>query len=225
MKNLRSKLTASKLKLLANSFCPTPREAYMRMINALKALEIYLHLVIVRNRFGIMIDLKLSTEEVIHTAKKVIGRGKRGFQDEESRIMKLRKRQIEKEGRKAWYNWKKERKFVETLLMKADRIFYMFRIIEKEFKQYVWTELMKISKQKVGFAIKKKKKREIQNRFDSREERFYLVTDEELFIDGEINKQLNYEIYGNILLTENERKCLELGPKYNINPNTRKRRF
>ena len=66
--------------------------------------------------------------------------------------MKLRKKQIEKEVRKAWYNWKRERKFVETLLMQAYRIFWIFRNIEKEFKHYIWTDLMKISKQKVGFC-------------------------------------------------------------------------
>ena len=71
----------------------------------------------------------------------------------------------------------------------------------------------------------KKKKREIHNRSDPREERFYLVTDEELSIDGEINKQQNYEVYGNILLTENERKCLELGPKYMTTPTLEREDF
>ena len=43
----------------------------MRMVDALKAVELYLNLVIVRNRFNIMIKKQLATEEVIHTARRV----------------------------------------------------------------------------------------------------------------------------------------------------------
>ena len=55
---------------IAIKFCTAPREAFMRMMDALKAVETYLKLVVVRNRFNVMIRKHLATEEVMHTAKR-----------------------------------------------------------------------------------------------------------------------------------------------------------
>ena len=58
------------MQFIAVNLCSAPREAYLRMVDALKAVESYLNLVIVRNRFNItfMIHRQLATEEVMHAA-------------------------------------------------------------------------------------------------------------------------------------------------------------
>ena len=71
MVHISSKLSASQTHFIAFNFCPAPREAYWRMILTLKAAEIYLSLIVVRNRFNKMLEYNLATEEVIHTAVRV----------------------------------------------------------------------------------------------------------------------------------------------------------
>ena len=68
MVSLCSKLSASCMQFIAINLWTAPREAYLRMVDALKAVESYLNLVIVRNRFNIMIHRQLATEEVMHAA-------------------------------------------------------------------------------------------------------------------------------------------------------------
>ena len=68
MVHISSKLSASQTHFIAFNFCPAPREAYWRMILTLKAAEIYLSLIVVRNRFNKMLEYNLATEEVFNVA-------------------------------------------------------------------------------------------------------------------------------------------------------------
>ena len=97
MVHLLSTLSASKVRYIAFNFCHAPRETDRRMLAVLKSVEIYLSLVIVRNRFNVMIEKKLATEEVKHAAIRVLGRNKRGIQSKEKRIMKKRRDYRQKE--------------------------------------------------------------------------------------------------------------------------------
>ena len=199
----------------------------MRMVDALKAVELYLNLVIVRNRFNIMIKKQLATEEVIHTARRVIGRGRRGVKTEEQRIMGIRRKQIEKELRRAWYEWRYKTELLKPIL-RSKRTLRQFRNVEEEFRQYVWREGMKSSKKKVEFALEKRRResvRRINVRRELEHRRFYLVTDEELRAHEKLEKERNYEVYGDVQVTDEEISCLELGPKYMVTPNLKREDF
>ena len=199
----------------------------MRMVDALKAVESYLNLVIVRNRFDIMIRRQLATEEVMHAARRVIGRGRRGAKTEEQRIMRIRKYQVEKELRRAWYEWRYKTELLKPVL-RSKRTFSKFRHVEEEFRQYVWREGVRNSKAKVEFALEKRRRESMRRRSTRREQghqRSYLVTDEELLAHGKLEEKKNYEVYGDVQLTDGEVRCLELGPKYMVTPALKREDF
>ena len=217
MVHLLSTLSASQVRYIAFNFCHAPREAVRRMLAVLKSVEIYLSLVIVRNRFNVMIEKKLATEEVKHAAIRVLGRNKRGIQSEEKRIMKKRRDYIQKEINRAKYEWMDKCKELEVDLIDK-RAKDMFRRIEHEYRQYVWKMKLNISKKKVQFAMEKDMKRKNYKKQTDVEDRFYLITDTELESDGMIPRKKNFEVYGDVNISKQEEKCLSLGPKYMITP-------
>ena len=53
MVSLCSKLSASRVQFIAINLCSAPKEAYLRMVDALKAVESYLNLVIDEDTDGV----------------------------------------------------------------------------------------------------------------------------------------------------------------------------
>ncbi len=51
-----------------------PQEAYARMVGSVKAAESYITKIVVRNMFNKLISLKVGTEEVNFTARRVVDR-------------------------------------------------------------------------------------------------------------------------------------------------------
>ena len=116
---IKSKMSASKAQVIANKWSAAPREAYVRMLGALKAVEIYVEKIVIRNRYNIMIDKGLATEEVKATVDRILGKEERKKQTrnkEERRLMGIRKRNIEKEMRKAKYQWYERSKELRQIM-------------------------------------------------------------------------------------------------------------
>ena len=97
--------------------------------------------------------------------------------------------------------------------------------VERQHKQYVWETRVAASKKKVEFLkTKRDQKRQInrerteRRRLDETElinndpcrttnNRFYLITDDELITDTRELEHRNYEVYGSITLTKQEEEC------------------
>ena len=198
------------------------------MLGALKAVEVYVEKIIIRNRFNIMISKGLATEEVKSTVDRILGKEERKKQTrnrEEKRVMTIRKRNIEKEMRKAKYQWY-ERSQELRQIMKHRTARKEYYNIEREYRDYIWRTKVKISKEKIRKAkVKQDKENKNKNKDERDNYRFYKVLDKELRQEEPLPMKNNFEVYGNVALSENEKQCLSLGPKYMIDPKLNRENF
>ena len=77
--------------------------------------------------------------------------------------MRIRKYQVEKELRRAWYEWRYKTELLKPVL-RSKRTFSKFRHVEEEFRQYVWKEGVRNSKAKVEFALEKRRRESMRRR-------------------------------------------------------------
>ena len=242
MKLLRSK-SASEIKTISY-YCTDPERAYLRMLSCVKAAEKYICKIVTRNMYNKLIMLKVGTNEVVTTARRVIGRENEKLQEREMiRIMNIRKRNVEKEMKCCKYEWFKAKSAMK-LYLNTEYTRKMYLKIERIHKQFVWNKKVTSSKKKVTFLGKKKEQRyhtgtrEKQNmrrraekdmtnnkHMQKRNNKYYSVTDEELKTEEIRPIDKNYEVYGNITLSEPEENCLSLGPKYMVTPKIDKEDF
>lgn len=218
---IMSKLSASHTKHIALNYCTAPNEAYVKMMGTLKAVEMYLKILIVRNRFSVMIKNRLATEEVRHLALRMIGRNTNRLQAETGRIMKMRMKDIEWQVRKLKYEWFQKAKEMRTTILNT-RVRKMFYEVEREFRSYVWKVTTMANKKKIQFALDKNKRR---GHGTEQEERFYLVTDSELNRARKKKVEKKFEVYGDIVISQEEKECLSLGPKYMTTPRLNREDF
>ena len=183
------------------------------MKQTIRAAEQYLNKVLVRNMFSRMARLRIGTPEVEATAQRVIGRKSPRQPAEVARILEKRLSGIEKEVKHLRYSWhQRSRQMKQCIGSAACRRFFE---VEQSHRRLVWQRGVKRTDRKVAFAIKKV--RENQNRATT-VTKFYKVTDAELSREVPVDLSSNYEVYGNVQLTEAEKQCLSLGPKYMESP-------
>ena len=145
--------SASEVKNISN-FCTDPKGAYLRMLSCLKSAEMYVSKIVVRNMFNKLITCRIGTEEVEHTAKRVVGTSMGGkHQKEVVRIMNLRKRGIEKDIKTLQYKWFREKALLKQYVT-MERVRRMYQLVEKNHKQFVWEKKVVACKKKVTFLKK-----------------------------------------------------------------------
>ena len=158
------------------------------MISSLKAVEIYIGKTVARNMYNRMIKFRVGTNEVISTARRVIGKNDNVKNEEREivRILKIRRENVEKEIKKCKYEMYKKRKTVVPYLSN-ERAKIKYREAEYMHKQFTWKIKVAASKKKVQFAREKKNtkknQRSTENRLNGNTDtnnKFYLVTDEKL---------------------------------------------
>ena len=189
----------------------------MRMISSMKAAELYLKKVIVKNRFEQMIKIGIGTEEVEIAARRVLGRrntNKAEIKREVRRIMRIRKKQVEKEIKSLKRDWQTSTNLTKKVL-KSKRLMKEYWRVENTYRRFVWSECLAVSKEKLRTSIKKK---ESSKEIPRSKENWYKVLDDELESCEKIDLSRNFEVYGNVLLTQAEEACLNLGPKFMMTP-------
>ena len=207
-----------------SEFCVDPREGCLRMMSSMKAVELYLKKLVIRNRFDKMIKLGLGTGEVESAARRVLGSrnyniNRTYVMREVRRIMRIRKRQVEDEIRSLKHEW-----YIQTAATKRalnnGHLMRRYWDVENIYRQHVWHESTKKSREKLTAAITKRRRRT-----DSQEkvtkvphDSWYKVRDEDLAEVGEVDLSKNYEVYGDIELRSEEIECLNLGPKFMVVP-------
>ena len=207
--------SASEAKNISN-FCTDPKGAYLRMLSCLKSAEMYVSKIVVRNMFNKLITCRIGTEEVEHTAKRVVGSSMGGkHQKEVVRIMNLRKRGIEKGIKILQYKWFREKALVKQYLT-TERVRRMYQLVEKNHKQFVWEKKVVACKKKVTF-LKTKRAKKFQEQMRNTNN-WYKVTDQELEQELPLPVGNNFEVYGDVELSEPEKQCLALGPKFMLTP-------
>ena len=77
---------------------------------------------------------------------------------------------------------------------------------------------MKTSKAKVEFALENRRRERMRRVSARRHRRFY-------FTHGKLEEKKNYQVYGDVQLTDKEVSCLELGPKYMVTPTLEREDF
>ena len=227
--------SASKIRSIS-SFCAVPERAYMRMLRCIKAAEVYMGKIVIRNMYNKLIMLRVGTNEVVATAKRVVGGDNdRQLESEVIRIMKIRRKNVEREIKDSRYEWHKAKSsLTPDVNNRAKKKYWK---VEKDHKQYVWEQKVASSKKKVQ-SLRTKRNQSTERVTQRRAEvnpgdtgsmrannRFYLVTDEELKVEGQEPEYLNYEVYGNVVLSKQEKDCLSLGPKYMVTPRLIKEDF
>ena len=241
MKLLSAK-SASEIKNISN-YCTDPERAYLRMLSCIKAAEVYICKIVTRNMYNKLIRLGVGTNEVVATANKVIRiKNKRLVEREIIRIMKMRRTNVEREIKQCKHEWFKAKSAVNQYL-KTKKIRKKYYRVEKNHKQFVWDTKTGSSRKKITFLKDKRSQgnhrgtemNQDTNRaaMEDREEkeyvgrngRFFLVTDEDLQREGPTTECKNYEVYGNIILSEYEKDCLSLGPKYMVTPRLEREDF
>ena len=211
-----SKLSASETKNLADC-CNDPTEAYTRMMSDLKATELYLNKIINRNMYIKLIEGGLGTEEVGNLADRIVGKQKNKRAREVGRIMNFRLNSIKEEVRELKHESFNRTKAVKEVLKNPAHRRRFFNI-KKEFKTYVWHLINPKKNKKVRFLRQKNRQKQIsREREVNGEERFYKVTDAELSKMAHVRED-NFIICGEVSLSEEEKQCLTLGPKYMIKP-------
>ena len=216
MKTLICKRSASKVIELSEQ-CADPREGCTRMLSSMKAVENYLKKVIVRNRLDKMIKIGVGTEEVEATAKRVLGinnTDKKGIRKEVKRIMVIRKKQVEKEMNTLKYEWHKSTDETRKILQ-SNKLIREYWQIENEYRNVVWKEALTASCEKLRSASKKRRRGTESKRGD---ETWFKMCDKELERSEEIDQSENFKVYGDVELTNAEKACLNLGPKFMMTP-------
>ena len=204
--------------------CCFPEEAYARMLDSMKAAETYIYKVVIRNMFNKLVQLKIGTGEVESVARRVLGSdtdcGR--LKKEVVRILKIRREQVEREMKELKREWISRTSEVREYIV-DDRVRRRYIQIERRHRDMAYKSKLNLSKKKVhGLKTKKDRKAKQQTR---EEHKWYRVTDEELGEIEPIDVGDNYEVYGDIHLSEPEKKCLALGPKFMMTPKLSKEEF
>ena len=163
--------------------------------------------------FKTMIKYNIGTGEVEAAARRVEGKNKPRNSREVNRIMRKRLVNIERDTRKFRHEWYKNKDDLKKGI--GIRLSRSYEKIERRDRRRVWNNAKEISRNKVKFARKKYGMNPSKN---NQPERFYKVTDEELANESQPEVFDNYVVYGNVILSDNEKKCLNLGPKFMITP-------
>ena len=193
------------------------------MMGSIKAAELYINKIVVRNMFNKLIDIKAGTEEVEATAKRVVGvKNLRRLEKEVVRIMGIRKRQIEKEARILKHDWFKKnsdlRKYIDIPQVRRD-----YLRIEVKHRQFLYKTKLIACKDKVMY-IKQKRGNRLRSQ-TTQKHYWYKITDQELQTEKRTDFGNNFEVYGDVELDDTERSCLALGPKFMMTPKLDKEDF
>jgi len=129
--------------------------------------------------------------------------------------MRKRLKWVEKERRISKIEFFRSRHHLKQNM--THRVMKKYSKIEKAISNRNWHQETDRSRKKISFLVEKSKKREEATRFRNRNNRHYKITDEELKNEPEINDE-NFVVYGRVDLSNAEKKCLNLGPKYMITP-------
>ena len=204
---LLSPKSASEIRELS-IYCTDPKEGYLRMMDSVKAAELYVCKVVARNLFNKLIDRKIGTGEVESLARRIVGNeDEKRLQREVVRIMKIRRKNIEKELRTLRHEWHRKTDTMKRQI-KLQQVRRKYFKIEKTHRQFVWETKVQAARRKVNFLKTKREKKQIQ--IDQAKTVWYKVTDEQLKYEEPIKVDKNYEVYGAVELTEPEKKCLAL---------------
>ena len=209
------------LKKLSN-MCNDPREAYTRMRHTIKAAKEYIKKTVIRNMYSAMIKRKIGTNEVEALARRIEGRNRIRNASEVVRIMKKRLKWVEKERKVLKFSLNERRSNLKRII--TNRVARKFKSVEREERDFAWKEANIKSKKKAEFAAVKIANREQTKESinkENEETKFYKVTDEELKNEPRLEED-NYVVYGDVHLSEPEKKCLNLGPKFMITPQMNK---
>ena len=219
---IMSKKSASQCKQISY-ICTDPKRAYVMMLSYLKEEELYLKKLTIRNMFIKMIENKVGTDEVVNLARRIVRGHSSKQQNEVVRIMKMRLREVQDDLRSYKHSCimkaKELRKCIKNNIVRKE-----FNAIKKEFKNYAWKICTDHCKKKLNHVNKKSLKDKCKKQ-RANYETFCKVTDADLSTIDSIDTSSNFEIYGEISLTEEERQCLSLGPKYMITPKLNKEDF
>ena len=215
--------SALHLRRLSRDFVH-PDEAYARMLSSIKAAETYICKVVVRNMFNKLIQFRVGTGEVESIARRVVGGDAdvRGVQREVVRILRIRRDQVEREVKRLKREWINKTTEVKAYLSDVS-VRRRYIQIERRHRDGVYRSKLSDSKKKVQGLRRKKDER--ARKHNNREHQWYRVTDEELKGLGPVDIGNNFEVYGNVQLSEPEKKCLALGPKYMMTPRLNREDF
>ena len=211
--------TASILKRLSYN-CTVPIEAYERMKGNIKAAELYLTKLITRNMYDNLITLRIGTSPVEAIVKQIYNTNYRN-PTEVVRIMKIKVKSIEKELRYLKHSWQEKNRNMKQYLT-SHNIRNQYYDIEKKHREYVWNTNKKESRRRTTFLKEKiyQQKKKPSNTYD-----FFKLNDEDLQDVEQTNISDNFEVYGDVTISEAEKQCLELGPKFMQTPKLDREHF
>ena len=202
-----------------SKFCYDPKEAYRRMRHSVQTASRYLSKVIARNMFSRLRKLKIGTNEVEATAKRVQGNNRPRCKKEVVRVLNKRILNVQRNVKSLRYELFKTRNQVKQCI--GQDCFKEYYKIEKTVRSDVWKSGNIRMNKKIDFLVQKrmKQQREIDLEKQSEYRKYYKISDVELETVKEDVLKEQYVVYGDILLNESEKKCLNLGPKYMVTPN------
>ena len=180
------------------------------MRNTLTAMEHSLNKRLAINMFHNMIKRRVGTPEVEATAQRVLGYQVPRSSSEVVRIMKIRLRSVVK----AWHyrrrQWRQSKiEMLEVVTGQAEMEEY--RQVERSMGASIWETGRTKRREQVEFATQK-----VRKKFQIPTVNFYRVTDEDLENEEVFDTSSNFEVYGDVELSEAEKTCLSLGPKFMV---------
>jgi hypothetical protein len=200
--------------LTLNNIGVTQDAVYRRMRGAVEASARSIRRIKIRNLYEKLRRLRVGNSEVEDAAKRVAGKNvKKRDEKEVVRILKIRVRECEKNVMISRKEWKRKRK--EAMENLTESLKKRYIRLERRVMKNVWMMGKKKDEMKIKQA--KMKRDEMKKKSDEVVNRGYKVTDEEL--EDEMKKDenrevINYVVYDEIVLDEDEESYLKLGPKF-----------
>ena len=163
-----------------SKFCYDPKEAYRRMRHSVQTASRYLSKVIARNMFSRLRKLKIGTNEVEATAKRVQGNNRPRCKKEVVRVLNKRILNVQRNVKSLRHDLFKTRNRVKQCI--GQDHFREYYKVEKTVRSDVWKSGYIRMNNKIDFLVQKrmKQQREIDLEKQSEYRKYYKISDVEL---------------------------------------------